>query len=127
MEDFTAWLVGVYQSYGFRAFAVIIATIILTNITKRPIVKAAENYARGYNADKSVVTKWIALLPYGYAFVLNLIVTVIFAAKSGNWDIAWAKYIGDSSLFATVAIAGFEVGKKCLQSYISKKEQKEGK
>lgn len=127
MEDFTAWLLGVYQSYGFRAFAVIIATIILTNITKRPIVKAAENYARGYNVDKSVVTKWIALLPYGYAFALNLIATVLLALKSGDWNIEWAKYIGDSSLFATVAIAGFEVGKKCLQSYISKKEQKGGK
>jgi len=127
MEDFTAWLIGVYQSYGFRAFAVIVATIILTNIAKRPIVKAAENYARGYNVDKSVVTKWIALLPYAFAFAINLVITIIFAAKSGNWNIEWVKYIGDSSLFATVSIAGFEVGKKCLESYISKKQQKEGK
>lgn len=127
MEDFTTWLIAVYQSYGFRAFVVIIATIILTNITKHPIVKAAENYARGYNVDKSVITKWIALLPYAYAFVINLIFTVAFAAKAGNWAINWGKYIGDSSLFATISIAGFEVGKKCLESYVSKKEQKGGK
>lgn len=127
MEDFTAWLISVYQSYGFRALIVIVLTILLTNITKRPIVKAAENYARGYNVDKSVVTKWIAVLPYAYAFALNLIIIVVFAAINGNWAIDWPKYIGDSSLFATISIAGFEVGKKCLESYASKKEKKEVK
>lgn len=127
MEQFTNWLISVYQSYGFRAFLVIILTIVITNLTKHPIVKKAEKYALDYNADKSVITKWIALLPYAYAFILNAIFVVVLAAINKQWDVDWGKYIGDSALFASLSVAGFEIGKKCLESYVSKKNDKEGK
>lgn len=127
MEDFTTWMIGICQSYGFKAFVIVILTIVLTNVTKRPIVKKAEKYALNYNVDKSVITKWIALLPYAYAFVLNLVFVLIYALSKQDWAINWVKYIGDSSLFATLSVAGFEIGKKCLESYVSKKEAKGGK
>lgn len=127
MNQFTEWMLNIYDSYGFKALAVIVLTIIITNLIKRPIVKAAEEYARGYNCDKSVVTKWIALVPYGVAFVLNLIFVIVIAAVHHDWDIAWRVYISDSALFGSLSIAGFEIGKKCLESYVAKKESKGGK
>ena len=127
MEEFTNWLIAVYQSYGFRALVVILLTIVLTNVTKHPIVKKAEKYALGYNVDKSVVTKWIAVLPYAYAMLLNLIIIVIMCAINKDWNIDWGKWVGDSALFASISVAGFEIGKKCLESYVSKKNAKEGK
>lgn len=124
MEEFTNWLITVYQSYGFRACVIVFLTILLTNITKAPIVKKAEKYAQSYNVDKSVGTKWIALLPYVYAIGLNLVFVVAIAAINADWNVNWGKAVGDGAMFASVAVAGFEIGKKCLQSYVSKKSAK---
>ena len=127
MNQFTEWMLSIYDSYGFQALLVIVGTIAITNLIKKPIVKKAEEYARGYNCDKSVVTKWIALVPYGVSFVLNLIVVIVMAAAHQDWDIAWRAYISDSALFASLSVAGFEIGKKCLESYVAKKESEGGK
>lgn len=124
MDNLTNWLINIYNSYGFKALVVIVLTIVVTNLIKRPIVKHAETYARKYNVDKSVVTKWIALIPYALAFSINLVFVVIMAATKQDWNIQWPSYISDSALFASLSIAGFEVGKKCLESYVSRKEAK---
>lgn len=124
MNQFTEWMLTIYDSYGFKALIVILLTIIVTNLIKRPIVKKADEYARKYNCDKSVVTKWIALVPYGLSFVFNLLFVIVFAAAHNDWNIAWRVYISDSALFATLSIAGFEIGKKCLESYVAKNQGK---
>lgn len=124
MNQFTEWMLHIYDSYGFKAIIVIVLTIVITNLIKRPILKKAETYALKYNCDKSVITKWIALIPYGVAFTLNLIFVIVLAAVHHNWDISWRVYISDSALFATLSVAGFEIGKKCLESYVARNQGK---
>lgn len=127
MQNFTDWLANIYNSYGFKAFVIVILAIVLTNVIKHPIIRRAEEYARKYNLEKSVVTKWVALIPYGISFMANLAFVIVFAAVNKDWSINWATYVSDSALFATLSIAGFEIGKKCLESYVSRKEAKNGK
>lgn len=124
MNQFTEWMLHIYDSYGFKALAVIILTIVFTNLIKGPIIKKAENYALKHNCDKSVITKWIAIIPYFVAFVLNLAFVLALAFIHNDWDIAWNVYISESALFASLSIAGFEIGKKCLESYVAKNQKK---
>ena len=60
MENFTKFL----TDYGIGGLLIIVIAFGLTQIIKAPIKKKAEAWANKNGVDKSVITKWLFVLPF---------------------------------------------------------------
>lgn len=69
MENFTKFL----TDYGIGGLLIIVIAFGLTQIIKAPIKKKAEAWANKNGVDKSVITKWLFVLPFVLAFIGSII------------------------------------------------------
>ena len=76
-----------------------IATVVIVNLIKKPIVKKAERLAADCGLDKSIVTKYITVLPVAVAFVLEFL-TELVLNKFAVFNIDYAAVATSAVLYA---------------------------
>ena len=116
MEGIINSVRNLFGTYGFHAAAIVLATIAVVNVVKRPLVKKAEELAARTGIDKSVVTKNVTIIPVAVAFVIELVVAVI-AARFDFRAVDYGKVVTTSVLYGALAIATYESVKKQLRAY----------
>ena len=116
MEGIINSVRNLFGTYGFHAATVVLATIAVVNVVKRPLVKKAEELAARTGIDKSVVTKNVTIIPVAVAFVIELVVAVI-AARFDFRAVDYGKVVTTSVLYGALAIATYESVKKQLRAY----------
>lgn len=116
MEGIINSVRNLFGTYGFHAAAVVLATIAVVNVVKRPLVKKAAELAARTGIDKSVVTKNVTIIPVAVAFVIELVVAVI-AARFDFRAVDYGKVVTTSVLYGALAIATYESVKKQLRAY----------
>lgn len=116
MEGIINSVRNLFGTYGFHAAAVVLATIAVVNVVKRPLVKKAEELAARTGIDKSVVTKNVTIIPVAVAFVIEIVVAVI-AARFDFRAVDYGKVVTTSVLYGALAIATYESVKKQLRAY----------
>ena len=116
MEGIINSVRNLFGTYGFHAAAVVLATIAVVNVVKRPLVKKAEELAARTGIDKSVVTKNVTIIPVAVAFAIELVVAVI-AARFDFRAVDYGKVVTTSVLYGALAIATYESVKKQLRAY----------
>lgn len=93
MENFTKFL----TDYGIGGLLIIVIAFGLTQIIKAPIKKKAEAWANKNGVDKSVITKWLFVLPFVLAFIGSII---------NVWALGgWGRYILSPKFDWTAVIA----------------------
>lgn len=116
MEGIINSVRNLFGTYGFHAAVVVLATIAVVNVVKRPLVKKAEELAARTGIDKSVVTKNVTIIPVAVAFVIELVVAVI-AARFDFRAVDYGRVVTTSVLYGALAIATYESVKKQLRAY----------
>ena len=111
---------SLFSTYGFRATAVIVATIILVNLIKKPIISKAKKSQAKTGVDKSVITKNITALPVVVAFALEFIIEMVVS----NFNFAvidFGTVVANAVLYGALAVATYEGVKKQLEAYSAKR------
>ena len=109
MENFTKFL----TDYGIGGLLIIVIAFGLTQIIKAPIKKKAEAWANKNGVDKSVITKWLFVLP----FVLAFIGSIINVWALGGWgryvlspEFDWTAVITETLACSGLAGSIFGIG-----------------
>ncbi|MBQ8749362.1 MAG: hypothetical protein IJZ29_02730 [Clostridia bacterium] len=123
MEEIILSIESLFANYGFKTGVVVMLSIFIVEIIKKPIVKKAEAYSLKSGLDKSIITKYLSFLPLGSVFVINLLWELVcidfnFALLDFN------SLLSTSLVMASITIATYEVLKKYLQAYCSKQNSK---
>lgn len=116
MEEIVNSLRTLFATYGFRAGAIVVLTLIVVNLVKKPVVKKAEALSARTGVDKSVITRYVTFLPVLVALVLELaaeLITTRFALSS----LDLGKLVSSSILYGALATATYESVKKQLEAY----------
>ena len=126
MESIINSINVLFQTYGFKAAIIILITILLVNLIKKPIVKYAEKYANKYECDKSIITKYLCILPFIVAFLITFLWELIISGF--NFEIInYGKLSADTVMYAGLSIATFETLKLQFEAYAAKKSIKNNK
>ena len=123
MESIINNLKNLLTTYGFEATSIIVLTVIIVNLLKKPIIKYGIRLAARSGYDKSIVTKNISFLPFIIAFLL----TLIFALIQVSFKFAlinWKEITAASFIYAGLAVSTYEIGKKQLEAYATKVNNK---
>ena len=120
MESIVNSIKSLFENYGFRAASIVVATVIIVNFVKKPIVRKAELIANKAGVDKSVITKYITALPVAVAFVIELFVSL---ATNGFrfLSVDYAAVLSRAVLYGALAVATYESVKKQMEAYAAKK------
>ena len=116
MEGIINSVRSLFGNYGFHAAAVVLATVIIVNIVKRPLVKKAALIVEKTGVDKSVVTKNVTIIPVAVAFVIEL-TSALIAARFNFRAVDYGAVASASVLYGALAIATYESVKKQLRAY----------
>lgn len=123
MESIINLIKSLFGTYGVKVATIVLLTILFVNLIKKPIVSAAEKYALKHNCDKSIITRYLCLLPFVVAFLISLIWELILT----NFDFSIIDYellITNVLLYGSLSIATFETLKLQFEAYATKKELK---
>ena len=124
METILQQIKEIFASYGFWGTVVVLAVVLLTQLIKSPIVKAAEDWASKSGYDKAVVTRFLPVIPYALAFIGALVLSL--AEKAWKVEtLDWANVVAQAGIFGSCAVALFEIVKKQIQAYQSKNSTKQ--
>ena len=123
MEGIINSIRNLFGTYGFHAAAVVLATIIVVNIVKRPLVRKAELLAEKTGVDKSVVTKNVTIIPVAVAFVIELTAALV-AARFDFRSVDYGSVASSAVLYGALAIATYESVKKQLRAYAASVNEK---
>ena len=121
MESIINSLKNLFGTYGFKIATIILLTIFFVNLLKKPIVNVAENYAKKYNCDKSIITRYICFLPFVIAFIITFI-WELFLVKFNFHLIDYESLITNVFMYGSLAIATFETLKLQFEAYATKKQ-----
>lgn len=120
MENFTKFL----TDYGIGGLLIIVIAFGLTQIIKAPIKKKAEAWANKNGVDKSVITKWLFVLP----FVLAFIGSIINVWALGGWgryvlspEFGWTAVITETLACSGLAGSIFGIATDFQKASTSKK------
>ncbi|MBR2989112.1 MAG: hypothetical protein IKC64_05260 [Clostridia bacterium] len=113
---------SLFSTYGFRATAVIVATIIIVNLIKKPIVAKAKAYQNETGLDKAVITKSITVLPVVVAFILEFLIELI-VVNFNFLAVDFALVGANAVLYGALAVATYEGVKKQLEAYSAKRNE----
>ena len=120
MENIINSIKNLFTTYGFRCASIVVATILIVNLIKKPIVKKANELMQSTGVDKSVVTKNITFLPVVVAFVLETLVTLV-CEKFDFRALNFGTITSCAITYGALAIATYESIKKHLEAYASNK------
>ena len=109
-----------FTAYGFRAGAIIVATVIIVNLLKKPILKRGEALIKKLGGDKSVISKYFVYLPIVVAFVLNFAVEVV-ACRFNFYLLDFESLCASAVLYGGLAVSVYETVKIQLKAYLAKK------
>ena len=120
MDSIINSLKSLFSTYGFRAATIVVLSVVIVNLCKRPIVKLGIRLASERCYDKSVITRHISCLPFVAAFVLTAVWSLVdcgfrFAACD------WSTVLSQSLTYGALAVATYETIKKQLEAYAAKK------
>lgn len=116
MEGIINSVRSLFGNYGFHAAAVVLATVVVVNVVKRPLVRKAALIAEKTGVDKSVVTKNVTIIPVAVAFVIEL-ASALIAARFNFRAVDYGAVASASVLYGALAIATYESVKKQLRAY----------
>ena len=111
---------SLFSAYGFRATAVIVATIVIVNLIKKPIIAKAKKHQNQTGQDKAVITKNITLLPVVVAFMLEFLIELTIS-NFNFMAVDYATVGANAVLYGALAVATFEGVKKQLEAYSAKR------
>jgi hypothetical protein len=126
------WIQGLLVDYGAINVIIMLLTIFITNLIKKPIVNHAEDFVASAkkllnaDVDKSVITSNIVYIPVGVAFILYTVYTIIIV----NFNISaivWTELVSNSVVYGMLSMSIYEIGKAKLKSYIGKKTYTQAK
>lgn len=120
MNDLINLLKTLFETHGFKVAVIVLITILLVNLLKKPIVKKAEKYAEKHNCDKSVITRYITVLPYIVSFIIAYLWELILL----NFEFAQIDYgtlLTNVLMYGSLSISTFETLKLQFEAYASKK------
>lgn len=120
MERIVNSVRSLFANYGFRAASIVIATVIVVNFIKKPIVRKAVSISERFGTDKAVITKYITALPVAVAFVIEFGVSLI-AAGFDFAAVDYATVLSRAVLYGALAVATYESVKKQMEAYAAKK------
>lgn len=130
--EFVNWIKSLVVDYGAINVIIMIATIIITNLIKKPIVNKADDFVAtakkltDLDVDKSVITSNICYIPIGVAFVLYFIYYIIMV-KFDFTVLQWSDLVSHAITFGLMSTSIYEIGKIQLKSFLSKKTFNEAK
>lgn len=130
--EFVNWIKSLVVDYGAINVIIMIATIIITNLIKKPIVNKADDFVAtakkltDLDVDKSVITSNICYIPIGVAFVLYFIYYIIMV-KFDFTALQWSDLVSHAITFGLMSTSIYEIGKIQLKSFLSKKTFNEAK
>ena len=120
MESIVNSVRSLFANYGFRAASIVIATVIVVNFIKKPIVRKAVSISERLGTDKAVITKYITALPVAVAFVIEFGVSLI-AAGFDFAAVDYATVLSRAVLYGALAVATYESVKKQMEAYAAKR------
>ena len=120
MESIVNSIKSLFENYGFRAASIVVATVIIVNFVKKPIVRRAELVADKAGVDKSVITKYITALPVAVAFIIEFFVSLV-AGGFNVFTVDYATVLSRAVLYGALAVATYESVKKQMEAYAAKK------
>ena len=120
MESIVNSVRSLFANYGFRAASIVIATVIIVNIIKKPIVRKAVSISERLGTDKAVITKYITALPVAVAFVIEFIVSLATAGFD-FFAVDYATVLSRAVLYGALAVATYESVKKQMEAYAAAK------
>lgn len=120
MESIVNSVRSLFANYGFRAASIVIATVIVVNFIKKPIVRKAVSISERFGTDKAVITKYITALPVAVAFVIELVVSLVIAGFDFT-AVDYATVLSRAVLYGALAVATYESVKKQMEAYAAKK------
>ena len=126
------WIKSLLVDYGAINVIIMLLTIFITNLIKKPIVNHAEGFVKnakkltGLDVDKSIITSNIVYIPVGVALVLYFIYSIIYSGFN-FYLISWTSLISDSLVYGMLSMSIYEIGKAKLKSYVGKKTYNEAK
>ena len=110
--DIINWIKGLVLDYGGINVLIMLITIIVTNLIKKPIKEKADKLAKkkktilGMELGKSVITSNIVYIPIGIAFILYLIFTLIY--NGFNFIVIdWASLVSNSLVYGMLSVSLF--------------------
>lgn len=110
---------SLFTAYGFRAASIIVATVVIVNLIKKPIMKKAVSVLEKYGYGKTVVTRNFTYLPAAVAFILNFAVEIV-VKKFNFYRIDYGEMVSSAVLYGALAIALYESVKIQLKAYAAK-------
>ena len=119
MDNIVNSLRSLFSTYGFKAGVIIVGIIIIVDFIKKPITNLALKKSEQFGYDKSVITRYISILPIIVSFLLTAFSELI-AVKFQFLKVVWSSVTANSLVYAAIAVATFETLKKQLQAYAAK-------
>lgn len=117
MEQVFGSINSLFARYGARSAAIVLATVAIVNLLKKPFVAKAR---RAGVPDKSVYTRYVTFLPMLVAGVLAFLCDLT-AARFDFSQLDAAKIMRDALTLGALAIALYESVKKQLEAYSAKR------
>lgn len=118
---------GFFLQYGLGGLAVAVVTAIATEFIKSPIKDKMIAKAEQLGIDKSVFTKWLAVIPLFLAFI-GSVINVSGATGWSNPFVAsafdWKMAVTETVACWGVATAFYENGSNIFKSVTSKQDAK---
>lgn len=123
MPDINTFLL----QYGLGGLAIAVLTAILTEVIKSPIKDKMAAKAESIGIDKSVFTKWLALIPLALAFVGS----VVNVSGVNGWanpffeGFQWPLVVAEAGACWGLAVAFYETGDNIAKSITTKSNDAE--
>lgn len=116
MDSFINSVKSLFSTYGFKAAAIVVTTVLIVNLVKKPLMSYAKKRAATLKTDKSIVTKYVTALPIIVSFVLTFGVELIIA-RFDVCAIDWSELSASALLYSALAVALYESVKKQFEAY----------
>jgi Na+/H+-translocating membrane pyrophosphatase len=123
MENIISGIRGLFENYGGQVALIILATILITNLLKKPILRIGQEIATKKGIDKSVITRFIPLIPLGICFILLFFVK-LFNSGFNFGEIEWGLLVAEATSYSAVSIGTYEILKKQFEAYATQKNVK---
>ena len=119
MEVVLSEVKNLFSAYGLKAVIIIVLTVLIVNLIKKPIVKKFVAVVEKNGYDKSLVTKNFAYITFLVAIFLEFIAQIIIS-KFNFYILDFASVLSAGVLYGGLAIALYETVKAELKAYASK-------
>ena len=121
MESVINSIKTLFGTYGFKVASIVLLTIFIVNILKKPIISASKKYAIKNNCDKSVITRYVSILPFIVSFVIAFLWELIIVDFNFS-AIDYETLLTNVLMYGSLAIATFETLKIQFEAYAAKKQ-----